>query len=69
MAIYFIILKELFKSPILVINFKRLLNIIKEWDTTWIPCDSLYAWLSNQSRLIAKVFTLIARQCVGSPTE
>ena len=24
---------------------KRLFNVIKEWDTTWIPCDSLHAWL------------------------
>ena len=30
---------------ILVINLKRLLNVSKEWDTTWISCDSLHAWL------------------------
>ena len=26
-------------------NLKRLLDVIKEWDTTWISCDSLRAWL------------------------
>ena len=35
-------LKELLESLILVINLKRLLNVIKEWDTTWISCDSLH---------------------------
>ena len=24
---------------------KKILNVIKEWDTTWISCDSLHAWL------------------------
>ena len=43
MAIWFIKLKELLESLILVINLKRLLNVIKEWDTTWILCDSLHA--------------------------
>ena len=23
----------------------KLLSLIKEWDTTWISCDSLHAWL------------------------
>ena len=44
MAIKFINLKELLESLILVINLKRLLNFIKERDTTWISCDSLHAW-------------------------
>ena len=26
-------------------QFKKLLNVIKGWDTTWISCDSLHAWL------------------------
>ena len=34
-------LKELLESLILVINLKRLLNVIKEWDKIWISCDSL----------------------------
>ena len=38
----YIILKELFVKPYLVINFKGLLNVIEEWDTTWISCDSLH---------------------------
>ena len=38
-------LKELFESLILVLNLKRSLNVIKDWDTTWISCDSLHAWL------------------------
>ena len=38
-------LKELLKNLTLVINLKRLINVIKEWDTTWISCDSLHAWL------------------------
>ena len=33
------------KPIILVINLKILLNILKVWDTTWISCDSLHAWL------------------------
>ena len=35
-------LKELLESLILVINLKRFLNVIKEWDTTWTSCDSLH---------------------------
>ena len=38
-------LKEFLESLVLVINLKRLLNVIEEWDTTWISCDSLHAWL------------------------
>ena len=38
-------LKELLESLILVINLKRLLNVIKALDTAWISCDSLHAWL------------------------
>ena len=45
MEIKFINLKELLESLILVINLKRLLNVIIECETTWILCDSLYAWL------------------------
>ena len=45
MAISFITLKELLESIVLVINLKRVLNVIKEWDTTWISCNSLHAWL------------------------
>ena len=39
------ILLRLLESLILVINLKRLLNVIKEWDTTGISYDSLHAWL------------------------
>ena len=53
MAIYLLNLKELLENLSLVINLKRLLNIIKEWDITLISSDSLYAWLWTQSRLIA----------------
>ena len=56
MVIEFINLKQLLESLILVINIRRLLNVIKEWDTTWISCDSLHA----QSRFIAIVSFLIA---------
>ena len=38
-------LKELLESLILVINLKRLLNVIKEWNTARMPFDSLHAWL------------------------
>ena len=36
MAILFINLKELLESLILVIHLKRLLNVVKEWETTWM---------------------------------
>ena len=36
MAIMYIDLKELLESLILVIHLKRLFNVIKEWDTTWM---------------------------------
>ena len=32
-----------------MINLKRLLNSIKELDTTWMSCNSLHAWLFTQS--------------------
>ena len=38
-------------------QFKRLLYVIKEWDTTWMSCDCLHAWLLTQSQFIA-MFTL-----------
>ena len=57
-------LKELLESLIRVINLKRLLNVIKEWDATWISCKSLHARLRTQSRLIAVVSSLIARRWV-----
>ena len=41
MVIEFINLKELFECLDLVINLKRELNVIKEWDPTWISCDNL----------------------------
>ena len=34
-------------------------SVIKEWDATWISCDSLHAWLWTQSRLIAMVSSLL----------
>ena len=37
--------KRLLENLILVINLKRLLNVMKEWDTAWISCDSQHAWL------------------------
>ena len=49
-------------------QFERLLNVIKEWDTAWISCDSLHAWLRTQSRLIAMVSSLIARRWVRPQT-
>ena len=42
MVIKFINLKELLESLVLVITLKRLLNVIKEWDTIWISRDMLY---------------------------
>ena len=33
----------------------------KKWNTTWILCDSLHAWLQTQLRFIAMVSSLIAR--------
>ena len=47
-----------------VINLKRVLIVIKEWDTTWTSCDSLHAWLRTQTRLKAMVSSLIARRRV-----
>ena len=46
-------LKKMLENLILVINLKRLLNVIKEWATTWLSCDSLHAWLLTQSWFIA----------------
>ena len=37
--------KRLLENLILIINLKKLLNVIKEWDTTWVSCDSQHAWL------------------------
>ena len=42
-----------------MINLKRLLNVIKEWYTTWISFGSLHGWLLTLSRLIAMVSSLI----------
>ena len=53
----------------LVINLKRLLNVIKEWYTTWISCNSLHAWLWTHSRLIAMVCSLIAWRLVRPQTQ
>ena len=58
-------LMNCWKSLILVINSKRLLNVIKEWDTTRISCDSLHAWLLAQSRFIAMLSSLIAQRWVS----
>ena len=47
----FVYLKELFESLILVLNSKRLLNVIKEWDTTWLVVNPItidsYVFLIN----------------------
>ena len=43
-------------------------NVIKEWGTTWISCDSLHAWLRAQSRLKAMVSSLIVRRWVRPQT-
>ena len=69
MVIQFINSKELFKSLILVINLKRKLNVIKKWDTTWISCDSLHAWLLTKSWFIAMVSSLIVRGWVRPQTH
>ena len=37
--------KRIVGSLIIVINLKIVLNVIKEWDTTWISCGGLHAWL------------------------
>ena len=37
--------EELLENLILVIASKRLSNVIKQLDRTWISCDSLHAWL------------------------
>ena len=57
MAIQFTNLKELLESLILVINLKRLLNVIKEWGTILIcakqsrakgpPIDNTYVQVNN----------------------
>ena len=36
---------NLLENLILLINSKRVSNIIKKLDITWISCDGLYAWL------------------------
>ena len=51
--------KRIVGNPNLGDPFKRLLNVIKELDTTWILCNSLHAWLLTQSRFIAMVSALI----------
>ena len=38
------LLQQGISEPILLINSKSLSNIIIKYDTTWISCDSLYAW-------------------------
>ena len=53
--------KELLENLIFVINSKRLSNVIKKLDLTWISCDSLHNWLKTQSRFIAMISSLIAR--------
>ena len=38
-----------FKRMVRKLNFSdqltKIINDIKEWDRTWITCDSLHAWL------------------------
>ena len=35
--------KRIIGKPNFTDQFKLLFNVIKEWDTTWISCDSLHA--------------------------
>ena len=38
-------LKRIVEKPSFHDQFKRPSSIIKEWDTPWMLCDSLHAWL------------------------
>ena len=54
--------KRIVGKPNFSDQFKMLSNVIKEWDTTWISCDSLHAGLDMVS-------ALIARRWVRPPTQ
>ena len=47
--------KRIVRKIILVINSKRLSNVIYRLDITCMSCDSLHAWFYTQSRCIAMV--------------
>ena len=57
------------ENLILVINSKRLSNVIKRLDITWISCDSLHAWCKHNHVFIAMVSSLIARRWIRPQTQ